>query len=166
MKFEPKKCEHCGQSETYLLAIDRGSADIVYAIAKAIGEKGINAVHPRKEIEGKYLTSNQVGNLSRPRFHGLIAKIKGNPGNYCLTKKGGAFLRNEPVPRFAIISKAESRQIGYWEPEKFEIRIRELLPQSGKEYWEAVNYEISEGDIITKSKPKENAGAVEPARLL
>lgn len=151
MEYKPEKCEHCGQSKTYILALDKGSAEIVYAIARAIGEKRINAIHPRKEIEGRYLTSNQVGNLSRPRFHGLIAKIKGNPGNYCLTKKGAAFLRNEPVQRFAIISKAEGKQIGYYvdheNEEKYVVRAKELL-RGDEQYWEAVNYEILEGDII------------------
>ena len=159
MNYTSEKCRHCGQSTTYILPLDKGSANIVYAIARAIGEKRINAVHPRKEIEGRYLTSNQIGNLSRPRFHGLIARIKGNPGNYCLTKKGAAFLRNEPVQRFAIISKTERRQIGYYEPEKNTITAKELL-HGDEQYWEAVNYEITEGDIIRKPSVKVEEGTL------
>ena len=124
-KYQAEKCECCGQTTTYLLPVDRGTIDIMISIGNAIRRKNINVIHPRKEIEVDprrvaydirlkegYLTSNQVGNLSRPRFHGLIAKVKGNPGNYCLTTKGAKFLRGEYIPRFAIISKAEKHRIG------------------------------------------------------
>lgn len=129
-EYKPEICACCNQSTTYLLAIDRGTVDIVRAIAVAIFRKGINVVHPRKEMETSQnmdfdlmiregmLTSNQVGNLSRPRFHGLIAKIKDNPGNYCLTTKGAQFLKGQPISRFAIISKSEGMQIGYYEKVK------------------------------------------------
>ena len=84
--FEPEICECCGQAQTYLLPIDWGTALIVKAVARAIRLKGINAIHPVKEMEvpakgwnygmaindGK-LTSNQIGNFTRARVHGLIA---------------------------------------------------------------------------------------------
>ncbi len=149
----PDICPACKQSCTYIIPIDKGSVEIVKAIARFIGIKGINAVHPRKEIEGHGLTSNQVGNLSRPRMHGLIARIKGNPGNYCLTRKGADFLRGESVPRYAIISKAEGHQVGYFGSDYLTCRISDFN-ESGEPYWEGINYDITEGEIIHRHQPK------------
>src|SRR4030042_647169 len=147
IEYKPEECEHCGQTTTYLLGLDHGTADIVRAIAIKIGEKGINIVHPRKEMEGTTLSSNQVGNLSRARFHGLIASVKGEKGNYLLTRKGAAFLRGESVPRYAIISKSEGHQIGYFtNGEKFMVTIKDLLNEG--EYWEGINYDIVEGEVF------------------
>jgi len=66
IEYKPEKCECCGQTTTYIIGIDGGTVDIVKNIALFIGRKGINCVHPRKEMEGHGLSSNQVGNLSRP----------------------------------------------------------------------------------------------------
>ncbi len=145
-EYVPEVCECCQQTTTYLIGIDRGTVDIVKAIARFIGEKGINAVHPRKEMEGKTLTSNQVGNLSRPRFHGLIASLEGESGNYVLTRKGAQFLRGARIPRYAIISKSEGQQIGYFEPEFYSVTVNQFnyLDQ----YWEGINYEINEGHVL------------------
>jgi len=154
--YKPEICECCGQEKTYLIKIDRGTARIVAQIARFIGKKGINAVHPRKEMEGTYLSSNEVGNLTRPRIHGLIAKIKGNPGNYCLTRKGSQFLHGRQVPSLAIVAKSgvsdKNHNIGYYEPEKFSTNIQGAL--GAKELWEGIGYTIEEGDVIQK-EPKE-----------
>ena len=158
--YEPEVCEHCGQTITYLLPLDRGTVDIVKSIARAIRNKGINFIHPRKEMEfrlpagGNYyemiragmLTSNQVGNLSRPRFHGLIARIKDNPGNYCLTTKGAQFLKGREIPRFAIISKAEKKQVGYYKQFDYTAKVKDFA--TDEDYWEGINFNIVEGSII------------------
>ena len=168
-RYEPEKCPCCKQSITYLMPIDRGTVDIVKAISVAIGRKRQNVIHPRKEMEvdhkgfnyqymvteGK-LTSNQVGNLSRARFHGLIAKVRGESGNYCLTRKGAAFLRGEEIPRYAIISKAEGHQIGYWKPEIYTVKVKEFRPD--EEYWEGIGYDIVDGRVV-------NLDAVQQALL-
>lgn len=146
--YEPEVCDCCSQKTTYLLGIDRGTVKIVKAIARFIQVKGINAVHPRKEMEGTYLTSNEVGNLSRPRFHGLIARVKGNAGNYLLTTKGAKFLKGEAMPKYAIISKAQGHNIGYFEPETLRVTVKDFDKEG--EYWEGVNYDIVEGDVIVK----------------
>ena len=101
-------------------------------------------------MEGSWLTSNQVGNLTRPRSHGLIAKVRGEPGNYLLTSKGAAFLRGTPIPKFAIMSKAERHQIGYFEAEKYQVTINDF--NSKDDYWEGINYDIEEGRIIHPSE--------------
>lgn len=164
--YTPQKCECCGQTATYVLAIDRGTVDIVKAISVAIRRKGINVIHPRKEMEctGKklsyqdmvqngQLTSNQVGNLSRARFHGLIAAVRGHAGSYCLTTKGAQFLKGASVPKFAIISKSDGRQIGYWEEEKNQCTIRDFTPDT--EYWEGINFSVMDWRIVVDVPPRQ-----------
>jgi len=165
-QYITEKCDCCGQSKTYLLPIDRGTVDILRSVARAILNKGINAIHPRKEMEvnpknwspgafdydwmineGK-LTSNMVGNLSRPRFHGLIAKIKGHPGTYCLTSKGARFLKGDTIPKYAIIDKVSGHQTGYWMEEKYQITTKDFSVD--EEYWEGLDYDIKEGQVVTK----------------
>lgn len=148
-----KICPTCGQSTIYFLSIDRGTVQIVKQIARFIGRKGINAVHPRKEMEGAWLTSNEVGNLTRARAHGLIARVKGNPGNYLLTTKGSSFLHGSLIAKTAIRSKMEEKTIGYLEQDG-EVRISDF--NASGEYWEGVGYEIQEGNII---KPREIVAA-------
>lgn len=157
IKFEAPVCEACSQTTQYVLPIDRGTVDILRAISVAIGRKGINAIHPRKEMEREkaavgmgFLTSNQVGNLSRPRFHGLIASLDGAAGNYCLTKKGAKFLRGEAIPRYAIVSKSEGHNIGYFHPEELVCRIADF--KDPEEYWEGIGYDIEDGKIIHSIK--------------
>lgn len=157
-EYQSEKCSCCGQSLTYLLPVDRGTVDILRALAVAIYRKGINIVHPRKEMETSatmdydlmikegLLTSNMVGNLSRPRFHGLIANVKDNPGNYCLTHKGAEFLKGKEIPRFAIISKKEGHQIGYHLPEEYVVNIKDFAKD--EDYWEGISFDIVEGRIV------------------
>lgn len=153
--YTPPVCSHCGQETEYVLAIDNGTAHIVKQIAKFIGRKGINAVHPRKEMEGTYLTSNQVGNLTRARIHGLIARVDGNPGNYLLTRKGSKFLHGEAIAKYAIVKKsisgARSHNEGYFMPDEHQVVISDFDPKNGEGFWEGVGYEIVEGEVI---KPK------------
>ena len=153
--YVPEKCECCKQTKTYLLAVDQGTVDILKAMTNAVRVKGVNMIHPRKEMEvsvdgpGKIinmgelirrgqLTSNQVGNLSRARFQGLIARLEEHAGYYCITRKGGAFLRGESIPRFAIISKTEKKQIGYYNQLFDTVNIRQFGPDS--EYWIQMEY--------------------------
>lgn len=155
IEYTPDRCECCGQEKTYVLPIDRGTGKIVRQIALFIGQKGINAVHPRKEMEGSWLTSNDVGNLTRARIHGLIARVRGNPGNYLLTRKGSMFLHGHPVPRFAIVAKktsvSPSHNVGYFRPDENAITLAETM-RSG-EMWEGIGYEITEGEVIETKEP-------------
>lgn len=149
--FKPEICNCCGQTKTYAISIDTGTVHILKQIAKFIGEKGINCVHPRKEMEGRFLTSNEVGNLSRPRLHGLIAKIKDNPGNYCLTTKGASFLKGAEIPKIAIVLKAtereDKRNVGYFNEEEERCTINDFRGVTG-EFWEGIGYSINEGRVV------------------
>jgi hypothetical protein len=127
-KFKPRVCECCKQTENYLLGLDKGSAKIVLKILYAIGEKGVNEIHPSKEMDLTIEDAWFLTNLSRPRFHGLIAYVdeENKPGYYCLTRKAGKFLKNYPVPRNAIISKVTGHQEGYYDIQET-VTINELL---------------------------------------
>lgn len=147
INYTPEKCECCGQSKTYILAVDKGTTDIVKAFARFIGKKGINVAHVAKELlAAGYLTANQRSNVARPRAHGLIARVKGEnmKGNYCLTSKGAAFLRGEKILKHAIMDKVTKHQIGYFGTET--VSVKEF---DGKgEYWEGIGYDIQEGRVV------------------
>lgn len=166
--FDREPCPNCGQNTVYLIALDRGTAIIVKALSTAIGKKGINIIHPTKEMEipGKSwtidraiyngeLTSTQIGNFTRARVHGLIARVDDHPGNWCLTTKGSQFLKGESVPKFAIIKKTKhddrSHKFDYFEKETLRTTFRELVKQ--EEFWTPIDFEIREGRIV-KDIPK------------
>lgn len=165
VKWEPPVCEHCGQATAYLLPLDRGTADIVKAFATAVRNKGMNTIHPGNEMEvparewTQYrsvtegvLTSNQIGNFTRARIHGLLARLEGEAGNWLLTKKGAAFLRGQAVPRYAIVKKTtaemRSHKDEYYEPDTETITIFDLLRED--DYWHTgmADFEIVEGRVI------------------
>ena len=165
LEWKPPTCEHCGQQTEYILPLDRGTADIVKAFAAAVRIKGTNTIHPKKEMEiparewtqfrsitEGVLTSNQIGNFTRARIHGLLARLEGEAGNWLLTKKGGAFLRGQAVPRYAIVKKTtadeRSHKEEYYEPETETITVFDLLHED--DYWHTgmADFEIVEGRVI------------------
>lgn len=166
--FKKEICGECGQAKTYLLALDRGTTVIVSAFAAAVRKKGINIIHPKKEMEvhGKewnlklansegVLTSTQIGNLTRARVHGLLARVKNEAGNWCMTTKGAQFLKNIPVPRFAIMRKStaehRSHKDEYFEPEHYTITASELALEG--ENWAAIDFQIVDGRIVYDLPP-------------
>jgi hypothetical protein len=164
--FEAEICNSCGQAETYLLPIDWGTALIVKAVAAAVRRKGQNIIHPTKEMEVPatewtyqraitegVLTSSQIGNLTRARVHGLIAREKREPGNWLLTRKGAAFLRGDSVPRLAVIRKTTKTEEGrshkdeYFMPEQYTCTVREFDKKTAPA-WEGIDFDIVEGRIV------------------
>ena len=171
IKYSPDKCEHCQQTTTYASMLNRGIMDIVQSIANAIGRKGINAIHPMKEMLAKpgeassrelvrmgKLTPRQIGNITHACRHGLITRLS-ETGTFCLTKKGAAFLRGEPVPLVAIISKQTHHNIDYLnhaDGSPRTITVRDLRKR-GEEgaYWDGINYDIHEGRVIPSTTRKD-----------
>jgi len=167
-EYKKERCECCKQTTTYALAISKGIADLVRAFSVAISKKGINAIHPGKELEVSAkewsvekmlatgcITVQMNKNKSFARAHGLIAKIKGQPGNWCLTTKGAEFLRGRQVPKYAIVSKVTKHNIGYWQPELYQVRITDFT--SDEPTWEVPNLTIVEGRVLREEdlpKPK------------
>lgn len=145
-KFIPNRCPHCGQSEEYILSVDPGTVDILKGFARFIKKKGINVAHVKKEVcDQGYITVNARGNIKRASAHGLLAKVEGEVGNYCITRKGMEFLKGMPVSRHAIISKVKKITVGYFNPEDT-VTVNEYQD----EYWQGVGFDILEGRVITK----------------
>lgn len=150
MAYEHQHCQTCGQKLTYELEIDKGTVELLTKIARFIRAKGINAVHLSKEmLKQGLITHHQVGNISRPRFHGLVAKVKGKAGNFSLTTKGLDFLRGEPISRTVIIKKASAEApahvIGHSDEQ---VTISQIDREWG-DYWSANGYSIEAGRVIT-----------------
>ncbi len=161
INYQAEICSHCGQTETYLMTVDLGTVDIVRAVASAIRQKGENCVSPRNEMEVSKsqmsqlgydrmiregcLTSNMVGNLSKARSQGLIARVEGKPGCYCLTHKGAEFLKGASIPKFAIMSKVKRHNVGYWYENEERVTMKELI-KSG-EYWE-IDFNIVDRAVV------------------
>lgn len=169
--FTPEICECCGQAQTYVLPIDWGTAMIVKALAARIHIKGINFVHPTKEMEVPakewtyeraitegVLTSTQIGNFTRARVHGLIARHKDEPGNWLLTRKGAQFLRGERIPRLAVIRKTLKTENGrshkeeYFQPEEHTCTVHEIIRKGNYPAWEGIDFDIIEGRIVKLSE--------------
>ena len=146
--FKPSKCDCCNQTTNYLLIIARGSRDSLRGIAKCIKDKGINCVHIQKEVEAqKYITSNQRSNINCLQAHGLVARVKGEAGNYALTNKGIQWLRNEiRIPKYAIRDKITNQTIGYFEPEKNTVGVLDF--KRNDDNWEVQDYVITEGRVV------------------
>lgn len=178
LNYKPERCEHCKQTTTYLIPVDKGASVIMVAISAAIRRKGINAVHVVKEMmiptkewnmdaaRAGFVTVNHIRNLARVRIHGLIAAVKGERGNFCLTHKGAQYLKNVPVAKYAIRSKAEHKTIGYFEPEKYTTTISQELRKVGN--WEGIDFDIVDGRILIDPpvKPKVEASGPGTQSLL
>lgn len=134
--FEPTVCQHCGQTTTYSMRLDRGSARILLALFQAVARKGVNEIHPTQEVEWSKEEKWSASNVSRVRAHGLIAMIDGKPGYYALTRKAGAFMRGASIPKEVIVSKEKGHTIGYVDKEVRRVTFRELMTDDGIPYWD------------------------------
>ncbi len=147
-------CPTCGQRITYELALDAGTAMMMGAIAEFVKAKGINAFSNTKEMIGRGYNFHAAGNITRPRAHGLIARIPGKATNYCITDKGLAFLRGEPIESVVIVKKATkeapSHVIAHDGPR---ITIGELL-DGWTEFWSSNGYRIENGVVVDTPQVK------------
>lgn len=162
LKYVPERCMDCGQTKTYASRINKGIATIVQTIANRIGIKGINAIHPEKEmlirkdemtrwdrVKNGHLTHTQIKNLTHACHHGLIEGLD-SVGNYGLTPKGIKFLRGFAVPFVFIIDKRTHKPIETLkDSDGNEIMgtIHELRNMNEPE-WAGINYTVEEGRVI------------------
>lgn len=167
--YQEEVCECCGQTKTVLYPLDKGTADMVKALAVAVRNKGINMVHIRKEMEvsrrdwsyPRLLTegailSSHTQNWIKAHKHGLVAQVwgEGMSGNWCLTRKGATFLKGQPVPKYAIQDKKTKHIRGYYEPEAYTVTVHELQRRDSP-YWEGLDFDIQEGRIVKDLPVKE-----------
>jgi hypothetical protein len=160
-KFRSPKCEKCRQTTQVLYALDHGTADLVKAVLVRIKLKNDNRVHLRREMmvlekdftynrllnEG-VCTSSMVQNGIRAHKHGLLARVKYEPGVWCLTRKGAAFLRGESVSKYVLQDKATKHIVGYWHPE-VTTTVHELQHEDAP-YWAGGSFDIVEGRLTGK----------------
>lgn len=166
-KFEPEVCECCKQTKNYALALDRGTALIILAIYNAVRRKNENKVHIQKEmvvlasdfpsyrdmVAGGFMTSIMWSNVSRARYHGLVAFVDGGgDGEYLITKKGAKFLRGERIPRTAIIDKATGHKSHYLEPETDTITFAECMKRETP-FWDLTDIKLRELAGDSESEP-------------
>lgn len=157
MRRDHEICQICGQSISYELDIDKGSYEILKAIVRHVKEKGINAVHLNKELcKVGMITVRQLDNSIRLKFHGLIANIPGERGNYCITDKGFDFLNGEPISRTVIVMKRTKGKRAHVIGHSDEQMTIDVLDMGWGEYWSANGYQIIEGRVITEMPIKRN----------
>ena len=87
------------EDRKYWYKLTPGIIDVLLIMLQYVHETGTNAF-TIKEIRDR-LKPFQYTQTTKLRFHGLIAKIKDEDdkftGKWCITRNGGAFLRNEIV---------------------------------------------------------------------
>ena len=102
MKVEEQTCPYCGASmKMYWHSLTPSLLKVLVKIYVAVSEKGDNRIHPHKEMK---LTASEHMNMTKLRFHGLIAKCKKEGkverGYWLITRRGGQFLKGEiAIPR-------------------------------------------------------------------
>lgn len=109
-----KKCPNCGASmKSFHHALSSGLVSALIKAIKFVQLTNKNQFHLQGDL--KELTKNEYNNFQKLRFHGLVAKIDGKAGFWCITRRGGQFLRGEiALPdsvetfRNKIVSHAES----------------------------------------------------------
>lgn len=152
MKYTPTMCDHCGQTQDYLINLDKGSALIVMALAYAVKRLDRNKIHLAKEMEiatpdivrdfgdlwsairAGYMSARMTDNILRPKYFGLVAQCDGGgKGEYLLTPRGARFLKGDPIEAAAVIDKRTHSKRMYWEPSG-STTIHELL--AGGQMWD------------------------------
>lgn len=99
------KCTRCHQTiKMYRYRINETHARFLRAMAVAVKDTGVNDVDI-STIGIAYSTRSQVSKL---RFHGLIARIKDKrgkqvPRHWLITKKGWGFLHGDPIQSKVVI---------------------------------------------------------------
>lgn len=96
-------CSNCGQTiKIYRYGISTSMVRVLKAMARATEHAG-QAIDADKLA----LKHSERTQLTKMRFHGLIAKVKRDgrqvPRNWVITTKGWQFLGNKPVPAKVII---------------------------------------------------------------
>lgn len=158
---EQEVCPHCQQTLYYRFDIDKGSCEILKKMVRFIKDKGINAVHPHKEMaKAGIITSRELDNIARLKSHGLVAHIKGERGNYCITNKAFDFLGGEPIPRTVAIKKKTKGQRSHVVAHSDEEVTIDMFGNEWNEYWSANGYTITEGRVINEPPVKGKSNKV------
>jgi predicted transcriptional regulator len=152
--FEERICDTCHQRITYVTTLSKAHAMIMVAFARAVAKKGVNIVHPHKElvVDGE-ITSSMRNNITPLRNHELLKPDDTEPGNWNITEKGRNFLQGASVPRWAVVNEITSNRECYLLEEgnpNCWTTIGELLQRP--DFWEGFNFEFVEGRKVVPTK--------------
>lgn len=99
---EENICPHCGaKMQAYWHKLTPGLVGALVKLRAGVDKSKVNHINPDKDLDGTphELKKNERSNLSKLRFHGLIAKYKEGgeriQGEWLITRRGFAFLRGE-----------------------------------------------------------------------
>jgi hypothetical protein len=90
-------CEHCGaRLKKYWHGLSQGLVRTLIKIYKGVADKKENMINPHHELD---LTTVEHMNMTKLRFHGLIAKVKEDGevqrGFWLITQRGADFLKGQ-----------------------------------------------------------------------
>jgi len=119
-------------------------------ISEFIEKKGVNVVHPEKELFklGLFSVAQRV-NMTVLGDHGLVAKHESH-GNWVLTRKGVDFLNGSEIWKVAAVEKATKRTVGHIEKEG-KTTLKKLLGKNAP-YWQGLGFTIESGRVIRASE--------------
>lgn len=87
-------------------------ASALRKFARGVGRKGQNEIHLRRDLIGDLkLTTDELNNFTKLRFHALVALVnnpdgKRKTGYWLLTRRGSRFLKGqESIPRWVTTKK-------------------------------------------------------------
>lgn len=97
-------CSNCHQAiKIYRYGISTSMVRVLKAMARST-DKGTGRAIDVDELKLRHSERTQ---LTKMRFHGLVAKVKDDgrqiPRHWLITRKGWAFLGNEPVPAKVLV---------------------------------------------------------------
>jgi hypothetical protein len=88
-----ERCPYCQANlKKFYHTLTPGIVSVLIAAIQFVHGAGRNEFHLQNDL---HLSVNQFCNVTKLRFHALIAKVDGKPGYWCITKRGGMFLRGE-----------------------------------------------------------------------
>ena len=88
-----ERCPHCGANmKAFIHNLNPGLVSVLIKAIQFVHASGKNEFHLQNDL---HLNVNQFCNVTKLRFHALIAKVDGKPGFWLITARGGQFLRGE-----------------------------------------------------------------------
>lgn len=122
-------CPHCGaRMKKYWHSATPGLVFALIKVKKAVIAKGENKIHPRFDA---HFTANEWSNLTKLRFHALIAKSESR-GYWLLTHRGSQFLLgNLAIPKRVLTWR---NKVVDYDPEK--VFVKDVVSDSELPIWE------------------------------
>lgn len=124
-RFPVEGCSHCRKfHRIYKERLNPGLVVALRRFALAVEERNVNCIHPRRDLAGTPYDLSHEGhsNFQKLRLHGLVVQCdkdyvrrlrpdaprnkQGKPmlsGYWLITRRGGAFLRGEPIAHSVIV---------------------------------------------------------------